>query len=780
MKSRSKQLAVLLLPVLLAAVGVVVWISSRGSAPQKLQEPPGKASPSIAYRSEKNIAWVVDPRVPGDNLPPLGRSLFDFLVMEKHDGKFDYAVPFPFTALMQRMEQHLRPPSGEPALKAVLIPLGRSLQRTAAAPEFFKYPRVVVTTDVEPADLPISAKASKSRLAQEENLSSILLKDRIYLGYQEKADIVEVISYNEAAGRFEFQLVKDYRSGGQPKVFYANRAVCIACHQNGGPIFSRQLWDETNANPKVAALLRAQSKDFYGIRVDRGVDVPYAIDNATDRANLFAVQQLLWREGCGGVEPDAVQCRAGLLTAALQYRLSGRQQFDSTSSDYRDQVAAPLAAYGSKRWPNGLAIGNPDLPNRDPLPGERLSADFVQAAVHTGNASMRQRLGDLAGVAAAFEPLRARPPLEVWPLSRPEDAARAVIGVAEFIAEPDIARLDAKLFGSAANADSVRRIYRAACAVKHTPLAALRKRIDFDCRSGNEPSLAIQGYLETEGQRLTRGSLDRLQFGRGETLTDMPLAASRTTTTNPSGGRALLIPQRGGRHVRGADGNAVEKIEFAWTGSSGTVDAIVVQDFAPVHKAIAAMVRDNFAGRFDGFAAQPFHRSVLIPELFTRLGLVTGRWCCVDDAGMPAPALEALPHANLAQTPAAPQEKGLRDFYRYCAQCHLTPERNPPNFLAGDAQQVSAQLAHCAPRIYVRLAMGRNDAEARAKTPMPPENALPGLGLSSEGWRDGAALAALSSYASDLLKVETGESPRLDQLLANGYERLRPCLAGPG
>jgi hypothetical protein len=485
----------------------------------------------------------------------------------------------------------------------------------------------------------------------------MLLKDRIYLGYQEKADLIEVISYSEAAGRFEFQLVKDYRAGGRPKVFYANRAVCIACHQSGGPIFPRQLWDETNANPKVAALLGAQSKDFYGIRVDRGVDVPYAIDNATDRANLFAVQQLLWREGCGDDRPGAVQCRAALLTAALQYRLSARQQFDSSSADYRDHVATRLAAYGSKRWPNGLAIGNPDLPNRDPLPGERLSANFVQATVHADNASMRQQLDDLADVAAAFEPLTS-------------SAVGSVAVVATRGRRPggdwysgihrrtDLARLDAKLFDSAANGDSVRLVYRAACAVKQTPLAAPRERIDFDCRSGEQPSLTTQGYLQIDGHRATRGSLDRLQFGRGATLTDMPLTASRTTTS-PSGGRAVLIPQRGGRHVRVADGNAVEKIEFAWTGSSATVSAIVVQDFALVHKAIAAMVRDNLAGRFDGFAAQPFRRAALMPELFAHLGVVTGRWCCLDDAGMPAPALEVLAHANLVQTAAAtpPQKK---------------------------------------------------------------------------------------------------------------------------
>ena len=38
-------------------------------------------------------------------------------------------------------------------------------------------------------------------------------RDRLYLGYQENANLIEVISYNEAAARFEFQLVRDYRAG---------------------------------------------------------------------------------------------------------------------------------------------------------------------------------------------------------------------------------------------------------------------------------------------------------------------------------------------------------------------------------------------------------------------------------------------------------------------------------------------------------------------------------------------------------------------------------------
>ena len=100
--------------------------------------------------------------------------------------------------------------------------------------------------------------------------SGMLLADRLYLGYQEKAATIEVISYNEAAGRFEFQVVRDYREGGEAKVYYADRPTCVACHRNHAPIFSRPLWDETNANAAIAATLASVRDAFYGIPVARG------------------------------------------------------------------------------------------------------------------------------------------------------------------------------------------------------------------------------------------------------------------------------------------------------------------------------------------------------------------------------------------------------------------------------------------------------------------------------------------------------------------------------
>src|SRR3546814_642524 len=121
--------------------------------------------------------------------------------------------------------------------------------------------------------------------------------------------LLEVISYNEAAGRFEFQLVHDYRAGATPRVSSARRELCAACHQNLAPIFSRPLWAETNANPRIAARLAEHRDAFSGVPVDRGVDIPNAIDTATDPATMLGVWQKLWHDGCGKVDSAGRPCR---------------------------------------------------------------------------------------------------------------------------------------------------------------------------------------------------------------------------------------------------------------------------------------------------------------------------------------------------------------------------------------------------------------------------------------------------------------------------------------
>jgi hypothetical protein len=149
------------------------------------------------------------------------------------------------------------------------------------------------------------------------------------------------------------------------------------------------------------------------------------------------------------------------------------------------------------------------------------------------------------------------------------------------------------------------------------------------------------------------------------------------------------------------------------------------------------------------------------------LGLDRRATCCEDPAGLGAPQEDFVSPLTLP-APAA-------EFESRCAACHRTPERFPPNFLAGDRERVSASLAQCAPRIFVRLAMWQTPPAARDKVPMPPPQASRG----GSPWTQTApdpAIAVLQGTVAGWLRAETGRAPDAAEMLTRGYENLRPCL----
>jgi hypothetical protein len=602
-------------------------------------------------------AWAVDPVDPGSNRPSTGQSLFDDITAD--------GVPFPFDALVNKIEKKA---GCQPArcVTSVLVPLGRSLQRTAAAPDFFSFPRVVAAVTADGG-------------------GHLLAKDRVYLGYQERAGVIEVISYNEAAARFEFQLVRNYRVQGIPETVYASRAVCTACHQNQGPVFSRQQWDETNANPHIAARLASENgrtrEQVYGVTIRRGVDLPNAIDDSTDRANLFAVVHRIWRDACDSA------CRGHALQAALQYRLSQEQGFEA-----RPALAQRFAA----QWPGGLAIPNPDLPNRDPLAF-----------------AVEQSATNQIDVGAAFEALVPRTPIEVWTGDDTLLVPRFVAGLASLFAEADVRDLDAELKRRAPVA--VRRTYTARCSV-------------------NSDRYQCAGEVTLSG---THSMIDRLSLD-GKELTRLQLRNGGVT--------------RQGMRARTVGGDAIERIELPRRGKPGLATVTVVEDFAPAR---AALARSDWS-------EVPFARA----RMRATLGLPAMSACCGPGNSLPA----AVNTIAAAVVPA--QAIG---FVASCAACHRTAERSPPNFLAGDAQRVSASLAQCAPRMFVRLSMWQSPASSRAKVPMPPPRASHGGSPSIQAAPD-PAVSALQATVAEWLRAESGQAPDLTAMLARGYENLRPCL----
>ncbi len=605
--------------------------------------------------------WVVDPTDFGSDLPPVGRSLFDYLVTEPltketvPGGKGDklvYNVPFPFEKLIEKLDAQLAKDALYPlTVKQVLVPLGRSLARNHASPDFFEYPRVVAVADTEPL--------------MSENESGIYFKDRLYIGYGEKSEILEVISYNEKAGRFEFQVIEDYKPGGEPKVFYTQRSVCMSCHQNAAPIFSRQTWGETNANPHIAKLLKKENKEFYGVSIDNGIDIPFAIEEASDRANYFSYAQLLWQKGCRDQNnmSNEIRCRANAFKAALRYRLSGKQGYDYLSRDFQAETISKIKQQWERLWPKGLLMPDSDIPNRDPLltyEGDRKLAT-VALLDKSANHVLKELL-TVSNIPIELEPLNPRPPLERWKYFERTQFDKFITTLSEFMSAVDVHRLDNRLVSLARNAAATidakhmeNNNYKSNCEFIVKRLDIEKLRINFNClNSENENNkIALIGRVYIRNGLMSKGSIDKILFPDEYQIRDINIDSAKINT-GEGGAVVTLNLSKNGLLARRIDGEGISKVifdlPFLLAGDAshilkesnkkrfqGKVSLVMLNDAAILDNAVSEMVLDAEQGKIDSFDTKPIRRVSLMSNLFDRLGMRKIKWCCEDDEKMPIP-----------------------------------------------------------------------------------------------------------------------------------------------
>lgn len=688
------------------------------------------AAPHTACAAPDDSTTVVATKLPGVDLPLRGQALFDVLRAEFPASHAAQPIPFPLSALLTRLRALVPMDKGNAPYAAALIPIGRSLQRNAAASEYFRYPRVVVAMVAESAEA-----------------AAPLLKDRLYFAYQEQAGVLEVISYNEAMGRFEFQVVKDYRAGGNPRVYYARRAICTSCHQNHAPIFARPLWGETNANPAVAARLAAQHRDFYGLPLNVSIDVPGAIDDAVQRANRFGLAQKVWREGCARAARIS-GCRAALLNAALQLRLSGGLGYAANDPDFK-----PLRSAWQQRWPQGLGVPNPDIPNREPL--TEINAATAREVV----------------VPAALDPLLPRPPLAVLHFDQATAQDELIAQLAQFFAATDIATLDRALF--ARGAAATRPTSRAPCGFTRNLPRFGAWRLDVRCQNTSGDPLAVEGRLYFIGRRLQRAVFDRLALSSDD-IDDVSVAVAAPVVLDA---RGITLPlQRGGLHVRRHNGNALARIVLQWPAQTAYsprfTGSVVVEeqaDYAPLHAAVQHLAATATIDRDQPLSSATFQRARVVPALFAQLGIATPAACCGSRV-LSAPQLEPVTTLDLTRptglVPAPPA--ALQRLQRYCAPCHDSAASFPPNFLSGDLATVQEKLTHCAARIDYRLRMWTLPAAQRGKTPMPPELALRADQRDPQHWPGSNEYRQLRQYINSLRTAPVATT--------RDYTQLDSCL----
>jgi hypothetical protein len=300
------------------------------------------------------------------------------------------------------------------------------------------------------------------------------------------------------------------------------------------------VWDETNANAAVAAKLVAQRADYFGISTQGSMDIANALDDATDRSNRIALVQRLWREGCGD-GADGGRCRISAFAAALQLSLTAGRAYQGGDSAFTTDVIGRLHDSGRRNWPGGLAVPNPDLPNRNPL--TLFNNGTGLAAAH---------------VPAQLEPLLPRPALEVIPADGARLANVLVTGLAEALPPFEIERLSQSLKSRLSARSST---YTGRCT-----LASMR----VACVGDAELKASFDGSFIT---------IDALQVGRGSAIRNLYLPARRSS--GPSISVSLGARDR---VVRLPDGNAVTAI-FIDSGSVLTVR--VLDDFASARPVIA-------------------------------------------------------------------------------------------------------------------------------------------------------------------------------------------------
>lgn len=413
--TESRRSAAFVVLALLAACGDSRSVTERATEPDSVFDPA-----SLSYKA-----------IPPTDLPPEGtRSLFDHIVKENG------SLPYPFEELVRLIASY---DAEGRAPVSVLIPDGRSLLKGQAD---FRHPRIIVAADPRPAD-------SDAELGPQ-------LRGRLFLGFVEGAAEIEVISYNEQAGRFEFQLVKDYREGGSPRLVYAKRAICTTCHAGGTPIFPVRPWEETSGQPAISAKIleqrarlapsqgegRGEGATYHGVPIVNPLSAPETIDELTEIGNVIPALQRVWIDGCGADPVAGPACRRQMLRLALRY-LMRPTEFNAADPEFRR-----LVELQQPHWPPaGIALANNDLLNRNPFvdrprrsPWQWLAGLFSSGdAVISGDAKLED-FDSLPPLRTELDPLTPRTPKEVLQPGAPT----AIAALARMFSDNDKRRLEAR------------------------------------------------------------------------------------------------------------------------------------------------------------------------------------------------------------------------------------------------------------------------------------------------------------------------------------------------
>lgn len=647
--------------------------------------------------------WIEHASIPGPDTPELGQSRFDQLFQLEHNR---YRIPYPFTSLIEFLDSKIDN-AGHSGVRQVFIPSGRSLQRDAPAPDYFSFPRVVIALEGEPV-------TSANEAGQ-------VLEYRLFIAHQPKTETLEVISYNDAAGRFEFQVVENYGASKSPRVRAANRALCLSCHQNAAPIFPSRPWSETSFNVEVASKLIQTLPQQYNSLINVVTGDAGVIDVLAERANYLAAAQLIWQQGC-----NSRLCRASVLRAILQYRLSGEASFDSYDRRYQHDYYDELTRNWKIRWPAGLALANSRIIDRDPFATKAMNGEH--------------------------DPLFARPAHATWYAADSILANGIIYRLAGFFTLADVQRIDRRMIALASMQQDLNRKHEANCKLQAavtsshvlvcgdtTTSASLQADFEIEFEQGEPKSLRIMHLRAPGDLNLLQPDIVRMSRFQGSLEIE-------------PGNRAAALS------LRLANGDRINSLQLRWDDPLMSGEASLSMEISAesklIDQALVKFMDEHQRGVGVSLDNDVFRRQAVMQELIQALGMQAIQW------------RETIQTPSLAVKPDSPKLSGeLALLEPYCAHCHAGDSVTPPGFLFGD--QLRERIIQCAPRILARL-QAWQAGSGFAGSPMPPPASLAISGTTIDDWPRSDHYHTLIGSIKKLVAADWSDS---------AYQRLPACLS---
>jgi len=703
--------------------------------------------------------WTVDPFENQNNIPQKGNSYFDILFSKEVNGQRVYDVPYPFQKVLERVSNYnldkinspLRPNTN---FIQVLFPMGRSLQRLAALNGtdatdhfneklFFEFPRLVATYQGE-----------------NNQINKLNLKNKIYLGFHEKSKVIEVISYNDDEARFEFQIVRDYTNESEPKVHYAQRTLCLSCHQNQTPIFSQGPWNESNAHEKISSkiieqltaqnqkinqivpnckdansdkfcfsLASGQKKFFYfGAPVSVDLNMPSTFDGSTDVANRLHTLQKMWTELC-----NTKSCQEQALVNAMRFVLLKRSSnfSDRDSIEFQQQFESKFKA----RFPNGLKIPSSDIPNRDPLVGTFGVSQFF---IDQSSINNREQLSEVIkrmGIPDELEATRLRPALQVLNSSVCQNCDN--LGMNEMTLEiaNQISAKDGDFLSQALQKHSVSSNNIQKLKILCEERSKTKDGFELFCQ-GNQFGVVTAQVFNFEGQQFFESnsiffSLDgdikncdlSQKISEFKNQKCMILRGVSFQTSNSKDGsqdsQGINFNESKSQKWRFPNGDVINSIQYDTLNKQLSL-TVYKESKTIVDLAKTIPFQEKFNRSFTVDAALNFFN---LPSDYQSL---QNSMKTLTKVTSQSSSLSNQSFSDQVQQPSAT----LKAFKNNCIACHQNDENAPPAFLGGETQdkisdiQACNRIQICAARILYRIKMRNCSAEDFGqlikKNPMPP------------------------------------------------------------